>query len=205
MEKPKGKYMIFRFFTYMFLFLAAVTTSQASLSKAQALLQSGKTKEAHIILEQYAQKGDGEGAFLLSLSYLFGTKKQTEEGLRLMAYAVSKNHPPALDTMAGFYLHGDFVSQDKNKALSLYEKSANLGYGPSQFNCGIMYGKGDGNLKNYEKAYVYLSLAALNTKDLDLITQNAAHYRDEVTPYLSPAQRTAAAIYIHHRVGSFVN
>ncbi|MBY0462568.1 MAG: hypothetical protein K2Q34_05255, partial [Alphaproteobacteria bacterium] len=61
----------------------------------------------------------------------------------------------------------------------LYEKAAKLGYGPAQFNAGIMLKNGEGTSVSLKRAYQMLDLAAHNP-DLGEMSQDAAHYRDQV-------------------------
>lgn len=168
------------------------------IHQAEQLIYAENFTTAEDILKPLVQAGHGEALFFLSHIQLFGSQKNIPEGLKNMHLAVEKHNLKALDTFAGFYLHGEFVPQNKEKALVYYQKAASLGYGPSQFNCGILYRNGDGVPRNLETAYVYLALAAINKKDLDDVTQDAARYRDEVSQQLTPAQRTQAAIRIHH-------
>src|SRR5690606_5055190 len=86
----------------------------------------------------------------------------------------------AQDTLAGFYLHGEGVPKSEKIARILFELAAQKNYGPSQFNCGIMYKNAQGGTKNLQKALHYLNLAAKNQKDLGDLTLDAAYYRDEI-------------------------
>lgn len=168
------------------------------IDEAEYLIHMEEFTKAEDILKPLAQAGHGEALFFLSHIQLFSPQKNISEGLKNIYLAVEKNNLKALDTFAGFYLHGEFVAQNKEKALAYYQKAANLGYGPSQFNCGILYRNGDGVPRNLETAYVYLSLAAINKQDLDDVTQDAVVYRDQVSRELTPTQRTQAAIRIHY-------
>jgi TPR repeat protein len=113
--------------------------------------------------------------------------------------AAEQNYPPALDELAGLYLAGVFVKKDQKKALQLYTMAAQRGYGPSQFNCGIMNKKGQGAAQNLAQAYLNLCLASLNTKDLEEVTEDAARYRDEIAPVLTPEQRQNALREVNAR------
>jgi TPR repeat protein len=46
------------------------------------------------------------------------------------------------------------------RALSLYEKAANLGYAKAQYYCGFMYLKGRGTKRNHQKALSLVEQAA---------------------------------------------
>ncbi len=173
------------------------TLSYASVQKAEDLIYEGRLEEAQNHLQPYIQKEDPKALFLFAVTHLFFKNKNVPIGLNALRKAVDKNYPPALDTLGGLYLHGEFVEKDEKKALEHYKRAADLGYGPSQFNCGILYRNGKDISKDSESAYVYLALAAINKQDLDAVTEDATHYRDEVTYGLTPEQRQSAAIRIH--------
>jgi TPR repeat protein len=158
------------------------------VDQGEVYLLQGKYQEALAELAPHVKKGDAKACFFTSLIKLFSEKPEQEEGLQLLQYAANKGFNPALDTLAGLYLHGEFVPQDRFQALRYYEMAARRGYGPSQFNCGIMYKNGDKIPQDLESAFVYLSMAALNKKDLDELTIDAAHYRDEVAKLMNKEQ-----------------
>lgn len=163
-----------------------ITLANASVDQAIQLLHQGKEDEATTMLTAQADKGNVEACFYLSQVKLSGEKPDIEAGLVLLKKAVSASFPPAMDTMAGYYLHGTFVVQDHHKALMYYQLAADRGYGPSQFNYGIMLKNGEKTPQDLEGAFVYLALAALNKGDLADVTEDAALYRDEVARKLSP-------------------
>lgn len=157
------------------------------VDQAIHLLHQGEVQGAENLLVIEADKGDSEAYFYLSQIKLFGQKPDIEVGLKLLQKAVGSGFPPAMDALAGYYLHGEFVAEDHHKALMYYQLAANRGYGPSQFNYGIMLKNGDKTPKDLEDAFVYLALAALNRNDLEDLTEDAAMYRDEVARKLTPA------------------
>jgi TPR repeat protein len=85
--------------------------------------------------------------------------------------------------MGDCYLSGIGTEKNHEEALRYYKMAADFGFGPGQFNCGILYKKG--KKPDFHQSYYYLSLAAQNFADLDELTQNAAYYRDEVGIHLS--------------------
>lgn len=151
----------------------------------------GKASEAITTLAPLATKNDPHALYLLAIIYLSPTSNHLniQRGLDLLEKAVFLNYGPALDELAGLYLVGEGVEKNEAKALHYYIQASHIGYGPSQFNCGIMYKEGQGTKKDPMKAYLYLCLASLNYKDLGEVTLDAAKYRDELVPLLSPAQR----------------
>lgn len=124
---------------------------------------------------------------------LEGTQKNFEEGYKLLVLAAQANHPGALYCLACFFLNGEGVIEDHAQARSLYQVSADFGYGPGQFNAGIMAKNGDGGPVDNALAYYYMCLASINKRDLDDITIDAAEYRDQVAILLTPQERQEVA------------
>jgi TPR repeat protein len=145
-----------------------------------SLIYQGKSDEALAYLKPLSNKGDIKASFYTSLILIFGDKPNISEGMPYLQNAVNAGYGPALDTIAGLYLHGDIISKDIHTAKMYYEIAAQRGYGPSQFNFGIMSKNGDGVPRDLEDAYVYLSLAADNIDDLGDITIDATKYRNDV-------------------------
>lgn len=178
---------------------AAIATP--AVDEAVHLLQYGNLTEAEKLLSTEAEKKSSEAAFYLSQIKLFSAKPENvKEGWKLLQQAVSAGLPVALDAMAGYYLHGEFVAEDHHKALIYYQLAANRGYGPSQFNYGIMLKNGEKTPQDLEDAFVYLALAALNLDDLGDVTEDAALYRDEVAQKLTPEIYQNALIKVNKLV-----
>lgn len=163
----------------------------ATLQKGESFMQNGQFNQAVEILSPLAEKNNPHALYLLGCIYLNSksTLYNYKLGFSLLEKAVFLNYEPAIDELAGLYLSGEGVEKNESKALHYYIQAAHLGYGPSQFNCGIMYKLGLGTDKDAMKAYLYLALASLNVKDLNDLTLDAAKYRDELVPLLTPEQR----------------
>lgn len=172
----------------------------AGADQGEIYLYQGKYDEALAELQEGVDKRDPKSCFFAARVKLFGEKPDPTEGLRLLYLAVDQGFNPAIDTLAGLYLHGEFVKQDRSQALRYYEIAANRGYGPSQFNAGIMNKNGDKIPKDLESAFVYLSLAALNKSDLDELVEDAARYRNEVAKTMTPDQHHRAMLRINQVV-----
>jgi TPR repeat protein len=165
----------------------------ASLQKGETLMVQGQFNEAIAILSPLAQKDNPQALYLIGCIYLNPKSPllNYQMGISFLERAVYLNYGPAIDELAGLYLAGEGVKKNEAKALHYYIQGSYIGYGPSQFNCGIMYKEGLGCEKDPMKAYLYLCLASLNTKDLNELTLDAAKYRDELVPLLTPTQRQA--------------
>lgn len=176
-----------------FLLFFIVVPAFASLQKAESFLSKGQYNEAIEILQPFAKENNPHALYLLGCIYLNPkfTNLNYQKGISFLERAVYLNYGPAIDELAGIYLAGEGVAKNETKALHYYIQGSHIGYGPSQFNCGIMYKEGMGCEKDPVKAYFYLCLASLNYKDLNDLTIDAAKYRDELVPLLTPAQRQA--------------
>lgn len=182
--------------TKVLFFLAAFITSslgaiQPPVVKGEQLIYQGKIEEAFQVLGQEAEKGNPRALYLLGCLHTadFNSKKDYEKGILSLRRAADQNYPPALTELAHLYFSGEGITENKTQARMLYRRAADSGYGPAQFNCGIMYKKGQGGEKDLKLGYYYLCLASINTDDLDGVAEDAASYRDQIAPLLSPADR----------------
>jgi len=192
MEKLKKDRWFTQWRISFFLFMMILSIPVfASLQKGESYIIEGKIDEAVITLTPFVQKKDPHAFYLMAIIYLSPTTKyyNFQKGFFYLQQAVFQNYAPALDELAGLYLAGEGVEKNEAKALHFYIQASHLGYGPSQFNCGIMYKNGQGIKPDLKKAYLYLSLASLNYNDLGDVALDAAHYRDEVACQLSPQNR----------------
>jgi TPR repeat protein len=116
----------------------------ASLHKGEYFIIHEKYEDAITTLEPFAAQNNPHALYLLSYIYLMPSSHHLnfQKGLALLEKAVSLNYAPAIDELAGLYLSGEGVEKNEEKALHYYLKGADAGYGPSQFNSGIMYKEG---------------------------------------------------------------
>jgi TPR repeat protein len=141
---------------------------------------------------QAAEKRLAEQEFQTGVQLLYGLEGASQDflkGYQFLLQAAEKAHPIAIYCLACCSLIGEGVEVDRAKARILYQQSADLDYGPGQFNAGIMAKNGDGGPVDTVTAYYYLCLASLNHRDLDDLTIDAAYYRDQVAVLLTPAER----------------
>jgi hypothetical protein len=78
---------------------------------------------------------------------------------RLKEAAEVNNDASAQNDLGLEYLHGDNICRDKQKALELFQRSADQGFAAAQENLGLMYLLGVGVNKDYEKAFRYFQMA----------------------------------------------
>lgn len=188
-----------KFIIGCFLFFAMMQAGFADgqTQAAIKLLSQGNITAAEKLFQAEAEKGNGEACFYLSQISLFGKQQSVEAGLKLLHQSIKLGFVPAMDVLAGYYLHGEFLPPDHHKAAMYYKLAANQGYGPSQFNYGIMQKNGERTPQDLEESFIYLALAALNKADLGDVTLDAASYRDEVAKKLSPTAYQRACLEIN--------
>ena len=104
--------------------------------------------------------------------------------------AADMDYAPAIKALADSYYSGDGVDEDKNQALLLYIRAADLGDGAAQFNAGVILLRGYAENHDDALAYYYLCLATMN-EGLDEMAQDAAVYRDEAGKLLTSEQLQA--------------
>lgn len=76
-----------------------------------------------------------------------------------MLQSASESDPAAAFYLATLYENGKGVDKDMPKAVELYAKSADAGYGPAQSYLGDIYYEGRGAEQSYEKAVGYYQQA----------------------------------------------
>jgi TPR repeat protein len=70
------------------------------------------------------------------------------------------NNPQALYLLGNMYYSGTSTSKDSSKAISLWEKSAKMGFIRAQYKLGNVYYQGKGTLKDATKAFYWYEKAA---------------------------------------------
>ena len=127
-----------------------------------------------------AQQGYAPAQHDLGISYYKGegvaqNKKEAERWFRLAAQQGYANSQSSLGVI---YLN----RSDFKEALRWVQASANQGHAPAQTNLGLMYYNGQGVARDYVRAYMWVSLAALQNEP------NAVKDRDMIAKNMTPAQ-----------------
>lgn len=144
-------------------------------------LYEGNFATVLTFLHHLEQQNNAEGMYFLGVIYLEGYTKIADA--KLANYYFSKASAlgflPAMKSLADSYMVGEGVEKNERTAFLIYEKAAIDGYGPAQFNVGIMLKNGQGTTASPKKAYQFLDLAAHNP-DLGEMQEDAAYYRDRL-------------------------
>jgi len=82
--------------------------------------------------------------------------KNAELGIYFMRAAASQGQPRALEQLGRYYVQGQFVQQDIERALPLFEQSAKLGFLPAKIQWAELLVRGYGSPYDYRTAYSYL-------------------------------------------------
>ena len=122
-----------------------------------------------------------DAAYILGSFYLsdmpFG--KDLKKADYYITLAAKLNHPAAIKSIGDGYYSGDIREKDLIKALECYEKSAEMGYGPAQFNAGIVLLNNAKSKKGLKRAIFWLDKASKNSDDLNDMTKDALKYKKD--------------------------
>jgi TPR repeat protein/CHAT domain-containing protein len=82
------------------------------------------------------------------------------EAAALYDSLVAQDYIAAIHNLSVLYFDGTGVTQNKDKALSLLQRAAELGYPPAQFQLGLLYARGQNIERDLSKARDWYSKAA---------------------------------------------
>lgn len=136
------------------------------------------------VIEEYltkSAKDNSISAYILGTLYLTGDilKKDLQRADWYITKAANKNLPEALNSIGDGYYSGDIREKNIDMALYYYEKAAKLGFGPAQFNAGIVLLKIGTTKDKIKKSIFWLDKASKNKDDLKEITQKALKYKKD--------------------------
>ena len=83
---------------------------------------------------------------------------------------------------------GPSVIKDYNEAIKWYRKAADQGHAGAQYKLGLMYSNGEGVLRDYVQAYLWIHLAAVQGE------KNANNYKRYLRTLMTPEQISEARI-----------
>ena len=129
-------------------------------------LLDGKMKEATDQFKKVEKSKIDEGKIMQCV--ILASKRNEQSNAKKGAQELEKfaqSNQEAAFYLATLYETGNGVAQDMTKAIELYNKSADMGYGKAQSYLGDIYYEGRGTEKDLEKA-VSLYLKALDNRQL---------------------------------------
>jgi TPR repeat protein len=102
-------------------------------------------QKAAELYQAAAEKGEVKSKFKLVRMFLdgVGVERDDSEAVRLLT-ELAKHHPEASHQLGDLTLRGQGVDQDEDKAFSLFNKAALLGFAPSMYRAGLMTIQGEG-------------------------------------------------------------
>ncbi|MDR1391541.1 MAG: sel1 repeat family protein [Holosporales bacterium] len=139
------------------------------------------------IVERYLKKGatgkdkNPTSCYILGSLYLYGVflKKDLKEANRYITMAADLKLPAAINSIGDGYYSGDIRVKDVDMALKFYKKAAKTGFGPAQFNAGVVLLRNYKNKDDLKKSILYLGKASKNYGDLGEIAKAAEQYKLE--------------------------
>lgn len=116
------------------------------------------------------ESGSARGIFSLGLTHLL--MHRFDEAIEELEAAISRDYPPAYNSLAGVYLRGDGVPVDRQRAIKLLRKGSMLGHLPAKRNlirqlihgsCGF-----EGRIEGFLGVLPYaIDIGRLKAKDVD--------------------------------------
>jgi hypothetical protein len=147
-------------------FLAGTDQNLASLTDRKTAWGALASDQA-LQLASLAEEGNVRamiGLGYMSLSTADKTRFKPEQAFAMFTEAAGKGDPEAMFELGKLYEKGIGTDQDVAKALSLYEKAAELGFADAINDLGFLYYQGAGGLKSDKKKAVALFLQAADLR-----------------------------------------
>lgn len=133
------------------------------------------------IVEKYLWNSidNPDAAYILGNLYLSGTffKKDLRNADLFITMAANKKLPEAINSVGDGYYSGDIRQKNVEMALMYYKSAARLGFGPAQFNAGIVLLRTAKTKNDLVSAIFYLDKACKNSNLDESITAAARRYK----------------------------
>ena len=160
----------------------------ASTSGINNLLCADDSCRAHIMmLHRQARGGDLTALSVLAMLYLTGdgVEKDEQQGLNYMKIAARHEEPIALNALATWYRHGQWVPQDMLKANEYLIKAVAKGYAPAQYQMALQTYRDnvDNNPEQNKEATELLTLAAQSGSAPAMFLLARLKINGELVPY----------------------
>jgi TPR repeat protein len=136
-------------------------------------------KYPEVVLKYLKRSSDVYATYILGLLYLdgIGVQRNLSRAEMYINVAVEAELPCALNLAGDCLYSGTFGRKDQKGALRLYRRAADLGFGPGQFNAGVIMFKDSEGEGNLAEAVRYLRMASRNDEDLGELTKRALLYK----------------------------
>jgi TPR repeat protein len=124
---------------------------------------------------------DPYAAYILGMLYLEGVilRRDCRKAKHYLLLAAKLGSVEALNAIGDCFYSGDVFPKSTNCALYYYEKAAKSGYGPAQFNAGIVLLNSRKSKTYLLKAVNYLDKASRNSNDLGDVAKHAVKYKKD--------------------------
>lgn len=155
--------------------LQAVPQSAAGLKNEAKKLYWGQGvkqdySKALYLYEQAAALGDSEASYIAGGMYYkgIGTVRNPLKAFTYLDYAAKngKSSPESNRALGEFYILGEVVPQNYQKAVKWYSESAKSGDSDAQLELGYLYFVGKGVEQDFEKSFELFEKAALNNYNM---------------------------------------
>ena len=155
-------------------FIYAADSAAALKNEAQKYYWGRGVKKnlskALSLYERAAALGDSEASYIAGGMYYkgIGTVRDSYKAFRYLDYAAQngKSTPESNRALAEFYILGEVVPQNFEKAVKWYEDAANEGDSKAQLELGYLYFTGRGVEQDYSIAFKWFQKAALNNYNM---------------------------------------
>ncbi|MBQ8651658.1 MAG: sel1 repeat family protein [Alphaproteobacteria bacterium] len=163
---------------FLLLLISANSFSKNPYIEHYAFITSEKYPDTALEYLRVNASTNTYAAYMLGQVYLRGLfgKQDNLLARRYFEVAASKNMPDAINAIADGYYSGDIYQKDIGQALKYYEKAAKLGFGPSQFQAGIVLLNNYKTKSDLQRAIHYLRQASKNRKDLGEVADASLQY-----------------------------
>ena len=168
-----GIFLLFVFFSSQPLFSAQQTASSLKYEAQKLYWGRGVKKDyskALALYEKAAAMGDSEANYIAGGMYYkgLGAFKNYFKAFTYLDYAAKngKSSPESNRALAEFYILGDVVPQNYQKAVRWYKDSAESGDSQAQLELGFLYFVGRGVEQDFKKSFKWFEKAAHNNYNM---------------------------------------
>ena len=136
----------------------------APRTEGEDLYHRGFYDQAIVWWTAEAAKGDAGAAYHLGVEYMDGkpnvVQRDYDVARKYHMQAAAAGEPRSMMDIGSMYEYGLGVPVDLAQASLWYERSANYGYGPAQYNFATLLETGDAGRKDEVEAFKFYLLAA---------------------------------------------